>query len=138
MGIKSFTLAGLLAVSFAGSASAGCEFNWHHYGDNAIRDLINREIGSHIPDKFCPLAAQYQIIVQSNAYTLRDMCAGHAIVSLRKKRSSAQQARTYSAIVTDTSCRSLTGARNLAAAASLDAIDDLITNLSDTVKGEIN
>jgi hypothetical protein len=137
MKIKSLILAGLLLSSLAGNASAGCRFSWKSYGDNSTKELIGQNIGRHIPDEFCPLAASHKIIIQYHYYTLRDMCAGHAIVSLRKIRSDIQQANNYSSVITDTNCRSTDGARNLAAKAALGALDDLMKNLSDAVKAEI-
>lgn len=113
----------------SGAAVAGCEFSWANYGDNQIRDIVSQQIGGHVPDKFCPYAAKYQIVLQFNAYTLRDSCVGHAIASLRRKGSKVLPEQSYSNVFSDTSCRTSAQAQALAASASYAAIDALMANL---------
>lgn len=125
-------LVGIAGMVFATAAAAeGCTFGWTHYGDNQIRDLVSQRIGAHVPNKFCPYADKNSIVVQFNAYTLRDMCVGHATAFIRPKDSEILQARSFSAVVTNTNCRSSSDARELAAEATVDAVDAVMANLGD-------
>jgi len=126
---KKLLLAALLAV-MADSASAACTFRWSHYGENPIRDLVAKQIGSYVTDKYCQkFNAGHEIVVQFNAYTLRDMCVGHAIVSMRKRGTKTLPVHTFSYVAADTACRTNDGARALAADAAFSGVKDLMSNL---------
>lgn len=117
-------------LSIAAVNASACTFSWQSYGDDAIRERLSTKIGSHVTDQYCnKYNKTHQIVVQYNAYTLRNMCVGHASVSIRKRDTKTMQVTTRSAVVTDTDCRTSGGANDLAAQASLNALDDLMSEL---------
>lgn len=119
-----------LCMLFQGTANAGCRFSWYSYGDTTLRDLVDQQIGGHIPDAYCEMYAdKYQIVVQFNAYTLSNMAAGHAIVGIRKKGSKVLPVENYSILSTDTKGRTAGAANNLAVDATLSALDNLMSEL---------
>ena len=124
-------LLGILVFLCSLPAYAGCTFQWHTYGDNQIRDIVSQRIGSYVPDEYCKkFNKSHEIVIIFDAFTLRDMCVGYATVSLRKRGSETQQKSRNSAVTTNTNCRSMDGAYELAAQSSLDALKSLMANLS--------
>ncbi|WP_374580594.1 hypothetical protein [Pseudoduganella sp.] len=118
------------ALTLAAMNASACTFSWHTYGDNAIRSRMEDKIGAHVPEQYCKkFNKDHQIVVQFNAYTLSNMCVGHAIVSLRKRGTTTLQVNTRNSVITDTNCRTSGGANELAAQASLSALDDLMSEL---------
>src|SRR5690606_35568017 len=96
-----------------------------------IRDLVSQRIGAHAPHQFCPYAHKHSIEVQFNAYTWRDMRVGHATAFIRPQDSEVQHAPSFSAVVSNTNCRSASDASELAAEATVDAVEAVMANLSD-------
>lgn len=128
-------LVGILGALMATSAMAeGCMFNWSHYGDNQVRDLLEQQIGDHVPNKYCPYTEKHSIVIQTNAYTMRSMCVGHATAFIRPRNSNILHARTFSSVVANTDCTSFQGAVQLAVEASLSAVDSVMAHLDDYVK----
>lgn len=118
------------ALTLAAMNASACTFTWHTYGDNAIRSRMEEKIGSHVPEQYCKkFNKDHQIVIQFNAYTLNNMCVGHAIASIRKRGTETLQVNTRNAVITDTNCRTSGGANELAAQASLNALDDLMSEL---------
>lgn len=125
------TLAALaLGCLLQANANAGCRFNWHHYGDNTIRDLVAEKIGAHVTNEYCTLFGdKFEIVIQFNAYTLPKMVAGHATVGIRKKGSKAVPAQTLTMLATDSDGRTSGAANNEAVRATLAAVDNLMSEL---------
>lgn len=125
-------LFGIAVALFSMSANAGCQFSWHSYGDKAIHNAVERNIGRYVTDHYCnKFNARHEIVMTFDAYTLRNMCVGHASVSMRKRGTKTQQQRRFTQVVADTDCRSFDGARQLATEAALDGVKDLMINLND-------
>ncbi|XLZ70079.1 hypothetical protein ABT364_26685 [Massilia sp. SR12] len=117
-------------LSVAALNANACTFSWHTYGDDAIREKLSAKIGAHVPDQYCnKFNKNHEIVLQYNAYILRNMCVAHAIASIRKRGTETLQAKTRSAVITDTECRTSGAANDLAVQASLNALDDLMSEL---------
>ncbi len=129
---KSLMAAGWLLL--AGTASAGCTFSWHHYGDNAVRDLINPEIGAQVPDTFCPHKDRVEIVLITDALQGRDGCFGSAVGGLRKKGSDAMITKRTSYLVNNVQCSNTEEARRMAKDAAISVVKDLMTNLNDEIQ----
>lgn len=128
---------GLIAAScllLTGVASAGCTFSWHHYGDNAIRDLINPEIGAQVPDAFCPYKDLAEIVLITDALQGRDGCFGYAVGGLRRKDSDAMITKRTSYLVNDVQCSNTEAARRMAKDAAISVLKDLMTNLNEEIQ----
>lgn len=131
MEYRAALVAGLTFFALSGPAVAGCKFSWHHYGEDSVYQKIAAQLGSKVTDEFCPFAKDYEIVLQTNAYSMRNMCAGHALASIRKANTNTQQTQTFSALSTDTNCRTIGGAESLAVRAGLSAVEDLMSKLGD-------
>jgi hypothetical protein len=121
-----------LAISAlaVGNASA-CKFTWYHYGDESTKMLIGQDIGSHVTDEYCAkFNAKNELFVQSTAYTLSNMTAGHSIVGIRPRGSKTHPGDTYTMLSTDTNGRTSGEAQRLAVKATLKAIDNLMSELA--------
>lgn len=131
---KNTVVLALLAATLLGSGSAlaGCRFSWHHYGDSAIRDRVAQSIGTHISDEYCAkFNAGHEIVLQFHSYQMKNsQCVGHAIAAIRKRNSDVLPVQNFSSVVTDGKCNTFGQANDLAAEASLSAVDNLMSELS--------
>ena len=110
--------------------SEACTFSWTTYGDNTIRSLVAKEIGSHVTEEYCQkFNKNHQIVIEFNAYVLRNMVAGHARVGIRKRGSNVLPVESYASLTTDTNGRTQGAANDEAARATLNAIDDLMSEI---------
>ncbi|CUA86025.1 hypothetical protein Ga0061063_2554 [Gulbenkiania indica] len=86
---KYIVLAAILA-GLSASASAGCTFQWYHYGEPAVFNLIKNEIGEKVTDLYC---AKYnktsEIVIITNEYSDTERTLVHVIAGLRKRGSNA-------------------------------------------------
>jgi hypothetical protein len=119
-------LLALLAFSIKANA---CEFSWFHYGASDVQGLIDNNIGSHIPDKFCKYAAKYEIVVQSSSASHGAQCIGYAFTSLRRKGTKIQQNTTSTDVEYNPNCNARDGQQRLEAAAALNAVDIFMNSL---------
>lgn len=126
--------AAVATIFFASTSWAGCSFNWRTYGDNQVKDLISNKIGHHIPDKFCPYAKNYNIVLTIDAFTLGKGCAGYAAASLVKKNSSKMPISRLSSITHDVNCSGSQDAHLLTVESALSAVDRLMSDLDNQVK----
>lgn len=124
------TLITLALSSFLLGNANACNFDWSHYGDDNLRDMIASQIGYHITEEYClKFNQKNELFVMFNAYPLNNMAAGHATVGIRKRGSKETPVRTYSHITTDIAGRTLGEAKTMALRATLYAIDDLMSEL---------
>lgn len=118
-----------LSVLGMGNASA-CNFSWHHYGDEALRNLVAKEIGKHVSDQYCAkFNAKNELFIEFSSYVVRDMVAGHAIVGIRPRNSTAHPLETFTMLATDTALRTSGDAQRQAVIATLSALDNLMSEL---------
>lgn len=116
--------------SLVGTAGA-CQFSWFHIGDESTKTLISQEIGAHVTDEYCVrFNKNNQLFIQSSAYALTNMAAGHAIVGIRPRGSKAHPIETFTMLSTDTDGRTSGDAQRLAVRATVKAIDNLMSELN--------
>lgn len=83
---RTILAAGLALIAMCGTASAGCNFKWTHYGANQTYKLIDPKIGSKVPDAFCErLAKTHEIVIISDAFHSPTRTLAHVVVGLRKR-----------------------------------------------------
>lgn len=124
----------IAAAFFSSSSWAGCSFNWHHYGDQRVRDLADATIGSQVPDSFCPYAKNYQVVVISDYFLGKNGCQGYATASLRKMNSRKAPSRRASRLSYDTQCNNVDVAFGLAAKAVVDSVGDVMSELEPNIE----
>ena len=118
-----------LSVLGMGQASA-CNFSWHHYGEEAVRKIVAKDIGAHVSDQYCAkFNAKNELFIEFSSYVLRDMVAGHAVVGIRPRNSTAHPVETFSMLSTDTALRTSGDAQRQAARATIKALDNLMSEL---------
>jgi hypothetical protein len=120
-----------IAIIFAQNAMA-CSFSWQHYGDDVVNQGINQVIGQHVIDRFCKYSKKYEIVLETQGQVLssgQPMCVGWAVATLRPIGTQTQQKDRYSQTVTDTGCRTVGRANDLAVMAATLALDDLMSQV---------
>lgn len=124
-----------VAAMFLTSASwAGCQFNWESAGDTRIHSYIGNSIGGRIPDKFCPYAKNYKIVLITDAFALGKGCAGYASASLVKMNSSKLPKRRTSNLVHNVQCNGVGDAQVMTVESALNSVDNLMDDLDSHVK----
>jgi hypothetical protein len=123
----------LVAGLFTSSAWSGCQFSWSHYGSNEIRNIVRKNIGSEIPDKFCPYAKDYEVVIVFDSFMGSNGCTGYATAGLRKNKSKKMVIRRSSRTRYDTSCSTYEYSVELAADAAVQAVGDVMTSMDDHI-----
>lgn len=129
MQLKNLIVTLVLSVMAMGGAHA-CDFSWQHAGDEAVKSMVDDEIGNHVSDRYCAkFNARNELFIQSSSYTLPNMVAGHAIVGIRPRNSKALPFMTYTMLSTDAALRAPADAQKLALKATLLALDNMMSHL---------
>ncbi|MFL9913717.1 hypothetical protein [Paraburkholderia sp. RL17-337-BIB-A] len=96
------------------------------------KNIIDTEIGDHVPDGFCKYSNKYEIVLETNAAVSRGagstIGVGWAVATMRPIGSKIQQRDRYMHTVTDSNCTTLGCTNALANKAALEALDDMMSD----------
>lgn len=86
--MKSYILLAATLTGLSATASAGCTFQWQHYGEPAVFKLIQNGIGEKVTDEYCArFNKQNEIVILTSEYTDNNRTLVHVVAGLRKRGS---------------------------------------------------
>jgi hypothetical protein len=125
---------GVALITTCGAATAGCKFEWTHYGPDQINKLIGQSIGAKVTDNFCARYNKtHEIVIISDAYSGPNRTLGHVAVALRKRGVEDVPTKRHTAYKFEEGNFVVGKSYELAAALALDTVMDVMSDLDSYV-----
>ena len=115
---------------FSQFANASCDIYYHHYGEEAVNSRIGNLLPGHVPDSFCKHLKSYEFVFITSATNTYDIALGTSLVGLRKRGTTSIPKLRMQSFRYQTGNHSIDYAYDLAAKASIMAVDEMMANNS--------
>lgn len=128
--MKKIVASAIVAASLSPAISLACTFSYQVYGNTAIKERIDAEIGNKVTEEYCKkYNKEYQIVILTSAFTSSKQSLGYALVGLRKKGTKDVPANARSGYWARDGNYAIGVAYEMAAKTALENIVDVMSDI---------